>query len=149
MGAPGLDLETWDDSYSIFEHFHICCKLPCPIHFRVFSGNGWDTNKISVYTISENALVNKRCPLRHAQGAARLRRFEHSLRSGQFCPAGRQLCREMGELRLHMNAQLFDGIFQPVIGCNLFLLADLHRLQIGRDDLGKQMGEVFVDFIHG
>jgi len=33
------------------EHFLICCRLPRLIHFRVFCGNGWDTNKTPVYTI--------------------------------------------------------------------------------------------------
>jgi len=44
------------------EYFRFYCRLPCPIHFRVCCGNGWDTNAIQVYTISQNALVGKREP---------------------------------------------------------------------------------------
>jgi len=50
------------------EQFRICCRLPCPILFRVFCGNGWETKEIPLYTISENALernqswcIPKRC----------------------------------------------------------------------------------------
>jgi hypothetical protein len=28
----------------------------CPIHFRVFCGNGWDAIEFSVYSASENPL---------------------------------------------------------------------------------------------
>jgi hypothetical protein len=40
----------------LLEHFRFYCRLPCPIHFRVFCRNGWDTDAIQVYTIFENAL---------------------------------------------------------------------------------------------
>jgi len=43
--------------YPALEHFRFCYRLPCPIHFRVFCGNGWDTNEIQVYTIPQNALT--------------------------------------------------------------------------------------------
>jgi len=43
--------------YPALEHFRFCYRLPCPIHFRVFCGNGWDTNEIQVYTIPQNALA--------------------------------------------------------------------------------------------
>ena len=43
---------------TFLEHFAFYRRPPCPIHFRVFGGNGWDTNEFRVYAISENALVS-------------------------------------------------------------------------------------------
>jgi len=48
--------------------------LPCPIHFRVLCGNGWDTQEIQVYTLSQNVLAQEPGPLlvgerHHAQAA--------------------------------------------------------------------------------
>jgi hypothetical protein len=57
------------------EHFSFCYRLPCPIHFtffvkwvgnheitpfRVFLRKEWDTDKIPVYPISENAHFKNR-----------------------------------------------------------------------------------------
>jgi len=83
--------------------------------------------------------VDQVCPVR---GEAVLSTsLEGRLRRSQLCPAGRQLGREVRKLRLQMQTQLFDGVFKPVVGCNLFCLANLDALQIGQDYVGKHPSE--------
>jgi hypothetical protein len=50
-GIPGaLMLQVMN---SPLQHFVLCCRLPCPIHFRVLCGNGWDTNEFLVFTFQK------------------------------------------------------------------------------------------------
>src|ERR1035438_2938189 len=92
-------------------------------------------------------LVDECFAVRGSQ-AALARGFEGSLRCRQLGPASGKLRRQMGKLRVQVHAQLFDGVFQPVVGGNLLRLAHLHRLQVGQNHIGKQLGKGSNRLIH-
>ncbi len=92
--------------------------------------------------------MNKRGAVGHKETALHLHRLEGRLRGCQFRPASGQLRREVGKLRLQMQAQLLDGVFQPVVGGDLLCLAYLHALQIGQDHVGENPCEGNQGIVH-
>jgi hypothetical protein len=84
------------------------------------------------------SLVDQRAVLRSERAGLCMHRFEYGLRGSQLRTAAGQLRGEMRKLRLQMEAQFFNGVFQPVIGGDLLGLAHLHGLEIGQDDVNQE-----------
>jgi hypothetical protein len=87
--------------------------------------------------------------LRRKRAFLRLRRFNDCLRGGQLRTAGRQLRRKVCELRIQIQAQFLNHVFQPVIGHDLFSLAPLHGYQRGHNNVGKKLHEGIIGIAHG
>jgi hypothetical protein len=71
----------------------------------------------------------------------RLGCLEGSMEGGNLSAACGQLRGEVGKLRLHVVLQLFNGLFELIVGGDLLRLAGLHGFEVREDDVREQMGE--------
>lgn len=74
--------------------------------------------------------------------------LQRCLDGRNLCAAGRELCCKMSELRVQVQAQLFDGFFKPDVGFDLILLAGLCRFEVGENHLSEKLGDDIHRLIH-
>lgn len=79
---------------------------------------------------------------------AGLEGLERGLEGGHFGAGGDDLGGELGELGVEVGAELFDGLLEAVVGCDLLGLADLDGFDVGEDGGAEQVGEGIDGVVH-
>jgi hypothetical protein len=78
----------------------------------------------------------------------RLRRLQGSMQSRNLRPASHKLRVQKRKLRPHVNLKFLDSQLNPIVGSNLFRLACLHSVEIGKDYIRQQANERGTGIVH-
>ena len=93
-------------------------------------------------------LVNDSAAFRTVRGFLCTNRFQDRLSGGDLGAASHHQGNELRELRVDVQAQLRDLMLDPFICGDLFLLAGMHRLEVGQDYIGEQSSNGFERIFH-